>query len=189
MPMIRLLYAIALGLTLGGLVHIVSLLAVPWLAPNSAYDRLAALQADGRFAVLPDEGAVASLLPFADPAFVVAACRFDLSDGPVTVRAALPSTYGALSVHNRFGQPFYALTDRAATAGAIEVTILDADDVEAAKLEEPAEGRPALKIVSPTPQGFALVRLFAPAPSARLSLREAAAKASCERTPTRTLSP
>ncbi|MGA0531938.1 DUF1254 domain-containing protein [Hansschlegelia sp. KR7-227] len=187
--MMRLLYALAVGLTLAGLVHIGSLLGVPYLARQGPYDRLAALGAEGRFVALPDEGENAGLLPFSDPHFVVAACRYDVGDGPVTVRAALPSTYGALSVHNRLGQPYYALTDRAATDGEVEVTILNADDVAAAELEPPVEGRPTLRIVSPTPAGFVLLRLFAPGPSARDALRRIAAGSTCGRAATRQIEP
>lgn len=185
--MMRLLYALALGLTLGGLVHIATLFAVPLMAPGSAYDRLAAATPVGRFAVLPDAGA--ETLPFRDPSFVMAACRYDLADGPVTIRASLPSTYGSVTVHNRYGQPFYALTDKAATNGAVEVTVLSRDDVAAAEVEDAPEGRPALRIVSPTPAGFVLVRLFASGPSARPALRDLAGKASCERAATRQISP
>lgn len=187
--MMRLVYVLALALALGGLTHVATLLAVPQLAKESAYDRLAPLSADGRFAVLPDDGAEAGVLPFRDPAFVTAACRFDLSAGSVTIRAALPATYGSVSVHDRYGQPFYALTDKAAASGAVEVTILSAEDVAAAEVEDAPEGRPALRIVSPTTMGFVLVRLFATAETARPSLRDEAAKASCARTATRTLSP
>ncbi|MFL1876015.1 DUF1254 domain-containing protein [Hansschlegelia beijingensis] len=185
--MMRLLYAIALGLTLGGLVHIATLFAVPLMAPGSAYDRLAGAAPVGRFAVLPEAGA--ETLPFRDPSFVVAACRYDLAGGPVAIRASLPSTYGSVSVHDRYGQPFYALTDKAATDGAVEVTILSSDDVAAAEVEEAPEGRPALRIVSPTATGFVLVRLFASGPSARPALRDLAGKASCDREPTRQISP
>lgn len=179
--MIQLLYAIAIGLTLGGVTHVASLLGVPHLAQGGPYDRLGALGAEGRFVVLPEEGPQAATLPFRDPSFVVAVCRYDLAGGPVSVRATLPSSYGAVAVHNRFGLPFYALTDRAATEGAIEIAILSAADAAKAEQEEPAEAAPAIRIVSPTTVGFVLVRLFARAPSARSGLADVARQATCGR--------
>lgn len=185
MFLMRLAYIAAVGVTIAGLVHIGSLLGVPRMASAGPYERLAGLGAEGGFVVLPDQGDGVDALPYRDPAFVTAACRYDVSAGPVKVRAALPSTYGALAVHNRYGQPFYALTDRAATDGAVEVTILAADDVAAAELEDPVDGRPQLRIVSPTPSGFILVRLFAVGASARPALRDVAATAVCARAPNR----
>ena len=179
MLLMRLAYLLALSVTIAGLVHIGSLLGVPRMATAGPYERLAPIGADGRFVVLPDQGDGVDVLPFRDPAFVTAACRFDVSRGPVRVRAVLPTTYGALAVHNRTGQPFYALTDKAATRGTVEVTIFSPDDVAAAEVEDPVEGRPQLRIVSPTPTGFILVRLFATGPSARPGLRDLAAKAEC----------
>lgn len=181
MWMMRIAYLVAISLTLAGLVHIGSLLGVPRVATAGPYERLANLDADGRFVVLPDEGERSELLPFRDPAFVTAACRYDVSKGPVTLRAMLPSTYGAVAVHNRAGLPFYALNDRAAANGAVELTILASGDVPAAELDDPNEERPALRIVSPTATGFILVRLFAVGESARPALRALAAKASCGR--------
>jgi uncharacterized membrane protein len=188
MSLMRLAYLAVLSLVIAGLVHIGSLLGVPWVATAGPYERLGGIAADGRFVVLADEGDGANLLPFRDPAFVTAACRFDLAKGPVTVTAALPSTYGAVSVHSRYGQPFYSLTDRAATDGGVEITIYSKDDVAAAEIEDPAEGRPQLRIVSPTPTGFVLVRLFAAGASARPTLRELAGKAFCGPAATRKLS-
>lgn len=179
--MIRVAHAMLIGLTLAIVTHVVSLLGVPYVAPHGPYDRLADLGAEGRFVTLSDEGAAADVLPFRDPAFVTAACRYDVSSGPVTVRAELPSSYGAVAFHNRQGQPFYGLTDRAATNGVVEVTILASDDVPAAEEEEETDDRPSIRIVSPTAQGFVLLRLFAPAPTARRGLAELARKASCGR--------
>ncbi|WP_020184459.1 DUF1254 domain-containing protein [Methylopila sp. 73B] len=179
--MMRLFHAVVVGLFLAGVVHVGSLLAVPSLAPRGPYDRLAALPADGRFVALPDDGANADLLAFSDPFFVVAACRYDLAEGPVTVRAALPSTYGAVAIHERRGAPFYALTDKAATNGTVEVVILRENDVAAAEEDETAQARPSIRIVSPTDAGFVLVRLFAQAPSARPALKALAESATCGR--------
>ena len=181
--MIRLAYALAVALALAGLVHVASLLAVPSFAERGPYERLASLNADGRFVALPDEGVGADALPFRDPAFVEAACRYDVSERPATVTAALPPSYGAVAFHTREGLPFYALTDRAATDGRVEVTVLNAAQAEKAEEEEPEEDaaapRPRIRIVSPTDKGFVLLRLFAPAPSARPGLVETALSALC----------
>lgn len=182
MPVMRIAYVVVVGLVLAGLVHIGSLLGVPRFATQGPFERIAGLGPEGAFVVLADEGDAANMLPFRDPSFVTAACRYDLSKGPISVATALPSSYGAISVHTRTGQPFYALTDRAATDGRVELSILAQDDVAAAEQEEAAEdARPRLRIVSPTETGFILVRLFAPGESARPALRELAAKATCGR--------
>ncbi|MFD1333803.1 hypothetical protein ACFQ4O_17500 [Methylopila musalis] len=181
--MTRLAYALAVALALAGLIHVASLLAVPRFAERGPYERLAALPADGRFAALPDEGDGADVLPFRDPAFVEAVCRYDVSAGPATVTATLPPSYGAVAFHTREGLPFYALTDRAATGGRVEVTVLNAAQAEKAEEEaeeeEAVEPRPRIRIVSPTDAGFVLLRLFAPAPSARPGLVETALSARC----------
>ncbi|PZQ16997.1 MAG: hypothetical protein DI565_06315 [Ancylobacter novellus] len=182
MSLTRVAYVLAVGLVLAGLVHIGSLLGVPRFATQGPFERLAELGPEWRFIALADEGDAANLLPFRDPAFVTAACRYDLTDGPIAVEAVLPSTYGAISVHNRTGQPFYALTDRAAADGRVRLTILAQDDVAAAEQEDLAEERPKIRIASPTMTGFVLVRLFVAGESARPAMRDLAAAATCAKT-------
>ncbi|WP_020180481.1 hypothetical protein [Methylopila sp. M107] len=180
MWVMRAAYVLALSVVIAGLVHIGSLLGVPRVATAGPYERLAGLGAEGRFAALPDEDASADMLPFRDPAFVTAACRYDLSGGPVVMRAELPTTYGALAIHTRFGQPFYLLTDKAAREGAVEVKIFSSEQEAAAEAEAAApDAAPQLRIVSPTREGFALVRLFVNGESARQSMRDVAGKARC----------
>lgn len=179
MWLMRAAYVLALGVVVAGLVHIGSLLGVPRVATQGPYERLARLDADGRFALLPDTGDKVDLLPFRDPAFVTAACRYDLAKGPVVLRAELPATYGALTVHSKLGQPFYLLTDKAARDGRVEVKIFANEEQATAEEEVAPDDAPQLRIVSPTPTGFALVRLFTPGESAREGLRAIASGASC----------
>jgi uncharacterized membrane protein len=179
MWLMRAAYIAALGVVIAGLVHIGSLLGVPRVATAGPYERLAGLDAEGRFVALPDDGSRADLLPFRDPAFVTAVCRYDLSRGPVLMRAELPATYGALAIHNSFGQPFYLLTDKAAREGVVEVKIFASEEQAATDAEAAPDAASQLRIVSPTVAGFALVRLFAAGESARQGVRAVAAKASC----------
>ena len=70
------------ALVLAGLVHIVSILAVPWLSSQDAWSRLARNGEANRFTILPRGPAGKSLLPFEDPRTFVAACHYDLQRRP-----------------------------------------------------------------------------------------------------------
>jgi uncharacterized membrane protein len=94
-------------------------------------------------------------------------CRYDLSNGPVRVRAPVGRAgFAALSFHSRRGAAFYALTDRGATHGRMEAVIATAAQKRALVAEDdeddPSED---LRIVSPTLDGFVLIRVFSPLPS------------------------
>lgn len=164
------------GLIGAGLVHGASLLILPLIADETAYDRLADAGEDGRFHVLPGPGPGESLLPFEDPDFVIAACRYDLESGAVRVQAPLPASYGSVAFYTRFGQIFYSLTDRATPTGTVDVVALAQTDVGAAGLA----GSDALRIVSPTRFGFVLLRLFVPNRGMLPAIRALAQTARCE---------
>src|SRR5690606_12746356 len=98
--LMRLLFLIVSGVLIGLVLHIVSLLAVPTLAPRDAYSRLAAFTGVNEAAALDVADAEKSL-PFLDPAFAYMACRFDVSSGPLQIRVPLAGRYVAVSFHSR----------------------------------------------------------------------------------------
>ena len=82
--MIRWLLWIAGGLVLGGIVHLATIMVLPRTATQDAYARLAPLAPVNGFALLPapTPDKLASV-PFMDPAFATAVCRYDLAKGPI----------------------------------------------------------------------------------------------------------
>jgi uncharacterized membrane protein len=151
---------------LGALVHFVVLLAIPRLADRDAYARLEPMGAVWTTFPLPRVEPGDKGFPYEDPAIASAICRFDLSSGPVRVRAPLGRAgFASLSFHSRHGQVFYALTDRAATKGTMEalvvtrsqLRVLEAHDDE----DNPSED---LRIVSPTDEGFVRQRVLSELP-------------------------
>ena len=76
--MIRLVFTIIAGVLLGGVVHLVSVLALPRIATQ---DALFAVDADDQMPSRPFRSPSPNNapMPFMDPAFAVAICRYDLS--------------------------------------------------------------------------------------------------------------
>jgi uncharacterized membrane protein len=149
------------------LVHFTMVLLVPVVATHDAFARLADLAPAGTTAPLPRAGPGERHFPWDDPALAAAFCRFDLSAGPIRVKAPIGRAgFASLSFHTRRGAVFYALTDRAATHGRMEAVIatptqlrqLIAHDDE----DDPTQD---LRVVSPTVQGFVIMRAFSELPS------------------------
>ena len=81
--MIRLLFTIVTGVVLGAIVHLVSVLALPRIASQDAYSRLTpTTKLNAVTQLLPADPSY-TLMPYMDPAFAVAVCRYDLSGGPL----------------------------------------------------------------------------------------------------------
>ena len=141
---------------LAGAVHIVSLLAMPFLATENAYARLARLAPESAVTVLPPAGRPEDPLPGRDPAAATAVCRYDLGRGPLRVTAALgEGLYAALSLHSRTGVAFYGLNDRAENDGRMELVVMTAAQLAGAISQE-SPGAPVrdVRVQAPEPLGF-----------------------------------
>ena len=73
--MTRLLFTIIAGILLGGVVHLVSVLALPRIASQDAYSRLTPITKLNAVTPLPLAEPGNTLMPFMDPAFATAICR------------------------------------------------------------------------------------------------------------------
>jgi uncharacterized membrane protein len=184
-PFGRFVLATLCGLALAGIAHLSAVLAIPWLAERDALTRLAATATADHSVVVqaaagrPDGGAE-PWLPQPDPAVAVGACAFNLADGPMRVSARMGSLFESLSVHGRGTGAFYAVTDRAAVRGALDLVILTQRQLdEILAREEEDEPSRDVRIVAPTLRGFVVVRALAGLPSERPAADEAARSVAC----------
>jgi uncharacterized membrane protein len=163
----ELVYYVVIVAVLAALVHFVVVLAIPVVATRDAYASLVALGAPGETVILPRASPALRRFPYFDPAVAAAICRYDLSAGPVRVRAPLGrAAFTSISLHSRHGAVFYALTDRAAAGGAIEAVIVTPQQLRTLEAADD-EDNPShdLRILSPTVDGYAVRRVFSELPS------------------------
>jgi len=92
-----------------GILHICATLAAPYLTAASAYSRLAPALPVNKMQVLQPNAPNAEPLPFLSPDARYAMCRFDATQGPVSVTATLPPDPGwMLAVISPQGKNVYA---------------------------------------------------------------------------------
>lgn len=165
-----------------GLVHIVAILIIPLYASNDAFARLSRLGATNATILLPEAGAGQRLFPYGDPAVAAAFCRYDLSAGPLRVKAPVARyEFSSISFHNRHGDIFYALTDRAATQNMLEALVVTEKQLRAISAHDSEdESTRELRIVSSTNEGFVLMRSFSQAPSLIAEAEERASALKCQ---------
>lgn len=91
------------------ILHICATMAAPYLTADTAYSRLAPALPVNKMRVLKPVAPGKEPLPFLSPDVRYAMCRFDTSQGPVTVAASLPPDPGwTLTVHSPHGSNLYA---------------------------------------------------------------------------------
>jgi len=177
--MTRLLLWLLGGALLGGIVHLASVLVLPSLASQDAYTRLAALAPVNTVTPVPSPSPGANLMPFMDPAFVMAVCRYYLSKGPLGFSVPISPAYTAVSFYTRTNVAFYAINDRAAGRRAIELELMTTQQRDELPGDEDVTAADRLIVESPASTGVILIKALVAEPGMLPAVREALAAARC----------
>jgi uncharacterized membrane protein len=179
MRMIRWVLWIAGGLVLGGIVHLVSVMWLPRTATQDAYARLANVAPVNGFTMVPAPNPTESAMPFMDPAFATAVCRYDLSKGPVKLSVPLSPAYTSVTFYTRYDVAYYAINDRSARRRAIELDLMTTKQHNDLPAEEDVTAADRLIVESPTMTGMIVARAFSPEPSQLPTAASALTGAQC----------
>ncbi|HSI42434.1 MAG TPA: DUF1254 domain-containing protein [Xanthobacteraceae bacterium] len=175
----RLALPIAAGLVLGGIVHLVSVLMMPYMAERDAFARLSAIAGTNMVAHVDDPSPFGAVLPNSDPAFVTAVCLYDLAAGPLKVRLPTTPDYTSVSFYTRLGLAFYAINDRAAGRRVIELDLMTARQKAALPDDEDVTAADRLVIESPSTTGIVLLRAMVRERGTREEVRRTIEAATC----------
>lgn len=175
----RLVLPIVAGLVLGGIVHLVAVLILPYLAEQDAYARLSAVGNANMVAQIDDPSALGAVLPATDPAFVSAVCLYDLSEGPLKVRVPTTEDYTSVSFYTRYGLPFYAINDRSAGRSIIELDLMNSKQRAALPEDEEVTAADRLIVESPDDEGIVLIRAMVRERGARDEVKARMDAATC----------
>ena len=177
--MIRWLLLLLGGALLGGIVHLATIFSLPRTATQDAYARLEAIAPVNRVTALPAPAPEKAVMPFMDPAFADAICRYDLSNGPLKLTVPVGTAYTSVSFYTRYNVAYYAINDRAAGRRAIELDLMTVEQRNELPDEEDVTAADRLIVESPTPTGMIAVRALAPEPGLMLVAQRAVAAARC----------
>ena len=177
--MIRLLFTIVAGIVLGLVVHLVSVLALPRISTQDAYSRLTPMTRLNGVTPLPLADPGNSLMPFMDPAFAVAICRYDLSDGPLKLTVPVSQAYTSVSFYTRNEIAYYAINDRSAGRRVIELDLMTEAQHEDLPEDEEITAADRLIIDSPSTTGLIVLKALAAEPGLMPQAQASLAAASC----------
>lgn len=177
--MIRWLLLFLGGTLLGGIVHLATIIILPRTATQDAYARLEKIAPVNAVTALPVSTPDNAVLPFIDPAFATAVCRYDLSKGPIKLTVPVSLAYTSVSFYTRFDVAFYAINDRAAGRRIIELDLMTLDQHNQLPDEEDVTAADRLIVDSPTLTGVIAIRALAPEPGLMAAAQTAIAAAQC----------
>jgi uncharacterized membrane protein len=167
------------GVLLGGIVHLATVLWLPRTATQDAYSRLMPLTPVNTVTPLPEPSPEKSLLPYTDPAFATADCRYDLAQGPLQLSLNVSQAYTSMSFYTRYGRAYYAINDRAAGRRVIELDLMTERQHNEMPEEEDVTAADRLIVESPTTTGIIVMKALAPEPGLMAMARDALATGRC----------
>jgi uncharacterized membrane protein len=177
---IRLLFTIVAGVLLGAVVHLVAVLALPRIATQDAYSRLAPITTLNAVTALPLADPSNAPMPFMDPAFAIAVCRYDLSGGPIKLAVPVSQAYTSVSFYTRNEVAYYAINDRSAGRRVIELDLMTEAQHAELPEEEDVTSADRLIIDSPTATGLIVLKALAPEPGLMAQAQASLAASSCK---------
>jgi uncharacterized membrane protein len=169
------------GLLLGGIVHLSTVLLLPRLAQQDAYSRLAAVSPVNSVVPIPPPAPGKAIMPFMDPAFAAAVCRYDLGNGPLKFSVPISLAYTSVSFYTRNDVAYYAINDRAAGRRVIELDLMTTEQRSELPENEEITAADRLIVESPTVTGLIVLRAMAPEPGLMPQVQRALTAAQCRR--------
>jgi uncharacterized membrane protein len=181
--MIRFLLWLLGGALLGGIVHLITVLALPGLASQDAYSRLAPITPVNQVVPIPTPSPDKATMPFMDPAFAMAVCRYDLSNAPLKFSVPISQAYTSVSFYTRSDVAYYAINDRSAGRRTIELDLMTTDQHNELPDNEEITAADRLIVESPTNTGLIVIKALAAEPGLIASAQDTLTAAKCQPMP------
>jgi uncharacterized membrane protein len=169
------------GALLGGIVHLATIIILPRTATQDAYSRLTRIAPVNTVVPLPAPMPETAVMPFMDPAFAAAVCRYDLSQGPLKLSVPVSLAYTSVSFYTRTDVAYYAINDRAAGKRVIELDLMTVEQHNQMPENEEITAADRLIVESPTLTGLIAIRALAPEPGLMPMAQSSLAAAKCMR--------
>jgi uncharacterized membrane protein len=180
---IRFLLWLLGGVLLGGVVHLATVLLLPRMATQDAYSRLAPFTTVNKVVPVPHPSPDQATMPFMDPAFAMAVCRYDLTQAPLKFTVPISQAYTSVSFYTRTDIAYYAINDRAAGRRVIELDLMTPDQHNDLPDNEEITAADRLIVESPTNTGLIVIKALAAEPGLLASAQSLLTSAKCQPMP------
>jgi uncharacterized membrane protein len=168
------------GVLLGGVVHLASVLLLPKMANQDAYSRLAPVTPVNKVVPIPAPSPDNATMPFMDPAFAMAVCRYDLTNAPLKFSVPISQAYTSVSFYTRSDIAYYAINDRAAGRRIIELDLMTPEQHSEVPDNEEVTAADRLIVESPTNTGLIVIKALAAEPGLLASAQGSLTAAKCQ---------
>lgn len=163
-----------------GIVHILAVFYLPFLATETVVTRLAEGTSVNRLYIVKPEGQLKNpIIPFLAPDIRYAFCHFDLSSGPLHVRAPLPSPEWSIAISNPYGDNFYTVTSAELKRPFVQLLVTHGEQFRAAQVSVAESSEEIVVVNSPEKVGVVVIRAPVPSETYNSSTTEVLRRSRC----------
>ncbi len=164
---------------ISGIVHILAVLNLPSLAPKSAWFRLRHDVPVNKMLLLSKLDEKPSLLPMMAPDVRYAICRYDLTNGPVTVRTKIPHELFSVAAYDQLGQNFYVISGASLQREELYLVVTRNTNTAEEEVSASEKSDDVVVINSANAKGVLLLRVPVAGPAYEQQTEELLKKATC----------
>ncbi|NTE85753.1 DUF1254 domain-containing protein [Agrobacterium rubi] len=162
--MLKLIFAIFVGLVGAAVLHLVILLSTPHFSNRDAYTRAVAEGAANLFHLL-DDSREKTELGSGDPFMRVAVCTFDISDKPVRLEAFGAVPFWSVAIFDSASNEIFSMNDRTSAGGELDILVANQVQLAAIRKAQPAALSQSILVEAAQNKGYAVLRTMVPQPS------------------------
>ena len=160
--------------------HLATVLLLPRMANQDAYSRLEPFTPVNKVVPIPAPSPDNAAMPFMDPAFAMAVCRYDLTNAPLKFSVPISQAYTSVSFYTRSDIAYYAINDRAAGRRIIELDLMTPEQHSEVPDNEEVTAADRLIVESPTNTGLIVIKALAAEPGLLASAQGSLTAAKCQ---------
>jgi len=180
--MLRLIFAIFIGLVGAAVLHLVILFSIPHFSNRDAYTRAAAEGAPHLFHLL-EETREKAALGSGDPFMRVAVCTFNIEDKPVRLEAFGAVPFWSIAIFDSASNEIFSMNDRTSAGGEMDILIANQVQLAAIRKAQPQGLSQSILVESGRDKGYAVLRTMVPQASFLEEATRFLGDAKCQPTP------
>ncbi|WP_306118141.1 MULTISPECIES: hypothetical protein [unclassified Roseitalea] len=163
--MIRLIYAIVIGLVGASVVHLAIVFLLPRYSQNSAWNAIVAATTINQPVEMNGEGddpRLARLVSRFDPYFRQVVCRYDISEGGMRIHADVQAPLWTAAIYDSLALSYASGNDRLTAGQLLDFAIVDDRQLRFVRQNTPSVLTDSVIVPARDTQGFVIVRVFVP---------------------------
>lgn len=176
--MLKILYAVFVGIIGAALLHLIIILSIPHYSNRDAYSLALTANAANRFSLVVPTGQLASLTND-DPFIRHAICTYDVSEKPLRLTGFGVVPFWSVAVFDDASNEVFSMNERTSVRGQLDVVVANAAQLALIRKIQPSDLAGSILVEAPREQGYVVLRSLMPQPSFQLEAERFLQSANC----------